>query len=80
MRPLNDIQKNALLNALDPAKIGVLQGGHIDDHRPVYASDDFLDIIATDGVLQGYVEGRSPRELGIALLHFTESYESKVIG
>lgn len=77
--PLTEIQQSALLAALEPVRIGVLQGGHIDDDRPVYTSDDFLKVLSGNGVLMGLVQGRTPRELGIALLHVTERYERSLL-
>ena len=79
LEPLNDVQINTLHTALAPALIGNLTGGHIDEDRRVYDAYDFMEIIASDKVLAGIVEGRVPRELGIALIHITENYETKEI-
>lgn len=79
MEPLSTIELNTIHTALTPVFLGELQGGPLDDGRPLVDTTDFLDLVNTDLVLKNLVEGRTPRELGIALVHITETYETKVI-
>ena len=70
---ISKIAHNTLRAALNDVQMGHMVGT---DLVPVYDVKDFLDITVTDPTLSSICEGNSPADLGICLVHYTETYRS----